>query len=118
MSTSRLARDNERWWDGFRNPALRIYPDEAASVELRNEARRDSCHRRRARRLRGRVANRHARLAHSAARDAPDALDRCPQDRRPRRARLLELVSLRRRRTQCGWAAARGDAPARLADHA
>ena len=48
----------------------------------------------------------------------PIAHDGGPQDRRARRARLLELVPLRRPRAQRRRAAACGDATARLADHA
>ena len=52
-----------------------------------------------------------------AARDAPGAPDRSPQDRGLRRAGVLELVPLRRMGDQCGRPAARGDAPRLLADH-
>ena len=48
----------------------------------------------------------------------PVAHDRGAQDRRARRARLLELVSLRRPGAQRRRPPARGDAPARLAGHA
>ena len=48
----------------------------------------------------------------------PGARHRRPQDRRPGRARLLQLLPLRRCRDQCGRPAAPGDAPPRLAHHA
>ena len=75
-------------------------------------------HRRRPRRMRGGLAGRHARHSSRAARDASAAHDRGPQDRGTRRAGLLELVPLRRPGAQRGRPVARGNAPARLADHA
>ena len=64
------------------------------------------------------MAGRRARRAGRAARDASVAHHGGPQDLGTGRARLLEFVPLGRPRAQRRRAAACGDAPARLADHA
>ena len=70
------------------------------------------CHRRRPRRLGSRLADRPGRRSGRPARDAPGARHRRPQDRRPCRARLLQLLPLGRCRDQRGRPAASGDAHA------
>ncbi len=74
---------------------------------------RDPCHRRRAGRLRGGMAGRTPRAGGDAARDAARSRHRRPQDRRPRRAGVQQLVP-RRQARQRRRAHQRGDAPARL----
>ena len=75
-------------------------------------------HRRRPCRFRGRLAGRNARRPGRAARNASGAHHCGSQDRLARRTGLLELVSLRRQGAQRHRSVARGDAPARLSDHA
>src|SRR5256886_7379958 len=70
--------------------------------------------RRRTRRIRGGLADRRERRSRRAARDAAAAHDRGPQERRARGTRLLEFVPLRRQRTQCRRAPARGNASAEI----
>ena len=78
-----------------------------------------SHHRRRPRRLRGGMADRKPAASRwCCTRCGPTRNDRRAQDAGAGRTRLLQFVPLRRSRNQCGRAAARGDAPARLAHHA
>ena len=77
-----------------------------------------SRHRRRPCRLRGRLADRASRRSRRSARNAPAARHRGASHGAARRARLLELLPLGRRREQRGRRHPSRDARAGLADHA
>ena len=79
--------------------------------------RPDPHHRRRPRRLRGRLAGGEHGRARRPARDAPRRRHLRPPDRRAGRARLLELLPLRRRRAERRRTAALGDARRRRPRH-
>ena len=96
VRASTTVRARQRPFDRLRVVLSNV--EARAGVEPREKVNNAHHCRRRARRLRGRLAGGLARRPGHAARDAADAADRGPQDRSSRRAGLQQLVPRRQAR--------------------